>query len=374
MLSWAEIDQRLGRTGLEGFSDREIVPQLEEMTEEGDSADQKKALKSLQRSFTIGFFSFGIFFFVFAIFVPDDWWGIVLKFVLFPVVFLGTMALTAFLRRETLMKVLFRAQGNFMARAAALKSIADHLQLVYVPTPGGAPEHFKMLAKFRLMPKKFGEMVEMLDQHGGLDEAVDAATKSGLLAPDAVVLGNEKDKERYYRQTAMGQSFEDGFEGERSGIGFSAFEWIETVDEAPDRYHLLLLLRAPHRLNGVTHLRSRKTPWPRAEDSKAFSDVHVVPETFNDHFRLRSTDQVEARTIFNPAVIERVLALAHGEAFRAVARDDQLVFDIVGENRFNLIDLQSAHWDTQSIRKTFEDIVELMELVDEMSHAFMVYK
>lgn len=372
MLSWAEIEERLGRTDLEDFSDREIMPLLSELAVEREEADQKKELKSLQNAFTLGFFGFGVSFFIFTLVVPDVWWGIVLKFVFFPILFFGSFIVVAYLKRETLMKVLFRARGNFVARAQALTKIAEHLGLSYVPTPGGAPEHMKMLAKLKFMPKKFGDLVDLLETHGGQEDAVEAAVKSGLLVPDVVVLGSEKDKARYYRQSAMGQSFEDGFEGERSGIAFSALEWIERVDEAPDRFHLLLVLKAPHSLHGVTHLRSRKTPWPKAEDSSAFSDVQLVPETFNDRFRLRSTDQVEARTIFNPAVIERVLALAHGEVFRAVGRDDVLVFDIVGENRFDLIDLRTAYWDTQTVQKTFGDIAELMELVDEMAHAFMV--
>ena len=100
--------------------------------------------------------------------------------------------------------------------------------------------------------------------------------------------------------------------------------------------------------------------------------MDLVPDTFNEYFRLRSTDQVEARTIFNPAVVERVLALAHGQPFRAVAQEEGLVFDFVGDNRFALIDLKTGEWNDETIKQSVTDVAELLELVDTLAHAFMV--
>lgn len=367
------LEGRLGGIDIDALSDEKIRPILEEFSQSAAPGDQKALIGSLSRSFTIGFFGFFIGFSVFVMSFPDTWWGTALKFILFPFLFFGVMGLVAWLRRDSIMKLLLRAEGAFLARSGALDEIARALGLTYMPTPGGAPEALKVLSKIPVIPKKLNHLIELLDRHGGQDAAVELATDSGLLQPDVVVLGGKEDKARYYRQTAMGLAFEDGFEGVRNGVAFSAFEWVEKVEDSPDRYHLLLVLTAPYRLHGVTQLRSRKTPWPHSmEDGGRLSDVDLVPPIFNDHFRLRSSDQTEARAIFNPAVVERVLAMAHGFPFRAVAREGHLVIDLVGDNRFNLVELSTGTWSAETIRQTFIDIAELLELVDAMAHAFMV--
>ena len=88
--------------------------------------------------------------------------------------------------------------------------------------------------------------------------------------------------------------------------------------------------------------------------------------------RLRSSDQVEARTIFNPAVVERVLKLAHDMPFRAVAAGNFLILDIVGDNRFSVIELATGKWSRQRIEDALRDVAELLELVDEAAHTFMI--
>ena len=367
------LKARLGGIDIDALSEEKIRPLLEEFSQSAAPGDQKALISSLSRSFTIGFFGFFFGFSVFVVVFPDTWWGTVLKFILFPVLFFGVMALVAWLRRDEIMKLLLRAEGAFLARSSALDEIAQALGLTYVPAPGGAPEALKVLMNIPVVPRKLNHLIELLDRHGGQDEAVKLATESGLLNPDVVVLGGKEDKARYYRQTAMGNAFEDGFEGARNGVSFSAFEWVESVEDEPDRYHLLLVLTAPYRLHGATQLRSRKTSWPHAlEDGGTFSPVDLLPPTFNEYFRLRSTDQTEARTIFNPAVVERVLAMAHGNPFRAVARAGHIVIDLVGDNRFNRVELSSGEWSEETIRQTLTDIAELLELVDVMAHAFMV--
>lgn len=372
MATWHELERRLGHDDLTQFVERDVKPVIGELDTVTYVETQTKALKSLQISFTIAFFAFFISFSVLATSLPEAWWSIPLTFICFPLMFFGSLALAAWLRRDALVTVLLKAKANFIARSAALSKLAEKVGLTYVATPGGAPESLKVLARLKFMPKRFNELIEVLDAHGGQEEAVETAIESGLLAGDVVVLGNQEQKDRYYRQTAMGHSFEDGFTGERNGIRFSAFEWIETVDKAPDRYHLLIVFKPPVRLLGSTHLRSRNTRWPKLESEQPYGLVDLVPDTFNEYFRLRSTDQVEARTIFNPAVVERVLALAHGQPFRAVAQEEGLVFDFVGDNRFALIDLKTGEWNDETIKQSVTDVAELLELVDTLAHAFMV--
>ena len=369
---WTDLEARLNFSGIGDFVDTEIRPKLVSLSEMATTFDQEAIKKQLGRSFSIAFFGFGIAFFVIAVGLPDHWWMVVLKFILFPILFLGSLLLAAWLERKRLGLLILQTSQNFITRSQVLDAVSQRLGLVYVPSPGGAPQSLKLLTKTGLFNSLTGPIVDLLDRHGGMDDAVEAAIDSGLLAPDTVVLGSEEQRARYYRQTALGHSFEDGFEGQRHGVGFSAFEWIETVEDADDKYHLILVLNAPHRLTGTTQLRSRKTPWPKRLDDIDFQPVQLVPESFNEKFRLRSTDQVEARTIFNPAVVERVLELAHGETFRAVAREKHLVLDIVGDNRFNMVDLHTGVWTDDQIRRSLTDIAEMLEFVDAVSHAFMV--
>lgn len=102
-------------------------------------------------------------------------------------------------------------------------------------------------------------------------------------------------------------------------------------------------------------------------------DVDLGPKAFDSLYKLRSSDQVEARAIFNPAVIERVIDLAHGGQFRAVAREGHLVFDFASEaNRFHLIDLIGGVWNDETLHQTYSDLAEALALVDTLGHAFML--
>ena len=372
MTSWYELEKRLGQDDLTRFIETDVKPIIEELDFERDAEAHKKAMKALERAMTFGFFGGGVLFFFLAVSLPDSWWSIPLKFICFPVFIFGGVALTAWLNRDALMAILLKAKAHFLMRSAALAKLAEKLDLTYVATPGGAPEALKVLAKFKFMPKRFNELIELMDSHGGQDDVVAQAVASGLMTHNVYVIGNDEAKAKFNESAGYGQTFEDGFSGVRNGVSFSALEWVEKVDEAPDKYHLLVFLKPPHRLHGSTHFRSRKTPWPKPVSPKTYSDVDIVPDTFNDHFRLRTTDQVEARTIFNPAVVERVLALAHGQPFRAVAEDVGLVFDFVGDNRFAMVDLASGDWNDDSIKQSVTDIAELLELVDVLAHAFMV--
>ncbi|MEL6285758.1 MAG: hypothetical protein AAFQ18_06065, partial [Pseudomonadota bacterium] len=81
-------------------------------------------------------------------------------------------------------------------------------------------------------------------------------------------------------------------------------------------------------------------------------------------------DQVEARTLFDPRVVERLLAVAHGQSFRAVARNRHLVFDVEGEDRFALLDANTGAWDDTTLRRGLTDLVETLELVDALATTF----
>lgn len=371
MMSWTELERQLQLTDIPKLISEGVRPHLEALPDDRQDARTGKALKQLKSAFTTAFFGFGAFFFLFVILVPDTWWGVTVKFVVFPVAFFGSFLLAAWLNRAAIADFFLATQERFVAKSRAMIAIAKAIGLTYIAAPGGAPESLKVIQKIGFLRREIQSVMDLLDDHGGLEDSVNAAIDSGLLLSDVVVLGSEEQKARFYRQSAMGHSFEDGFTGVRNGLHFSAFEWIERVEDAEDLYHLLVVFRAPYRLAGSTQFRSRKTPWPNRLDDH-FQDVQIVPESFSKNFRLRSTDQVEARTLFNPAVVERVLALAHGDPFRAVAKGNHLVIDVVGQNRFQLLDLATGAWSEASVQATLTDLSELLAFVDAMAETFML--
>ncbi len=85
---------------------------------------------------------------------------------------------------------------------------------------------------------------------------------------------------------------------------------------------------------------------------------------------MRTTDQVEARTVFDPAVIERVAELGRGEKVRAVAFENHLVIDIKGIDRFAMVDLVTGEWSSQTISDSMINIAEMLETVSAIANAF----
>ena len=371
---WKALEARLGTTDLEAFTKVEVQPRLDALSEAGTTELFARDLKTLTGSFSLAFGAFGIVFFLMIFAFPDVWWGTVLRFVLFPVLFFGSFLFAAFLKRKTIARLLIGGTKNFAENAASLRRIAGKLGLTYVSAPGGAPESLRLARKIPFLKSELGRLIEEMDRNGGHEEVIQVAVRSGLLMPNVYVAGSAEARDKYDRQANEFHKFQDGFEGEIDGIRFSALEWVEKVEKADDKFHLLIVLKSPYRLHGETQLRSRQIAWQIANTSKQMDDVNLVPDTFNDHFRLRGTDQVEARTLFNPAVVERVIALSRGKPFRAVASGGHLVIDVVGDNRFSLIDMTTGVWSEDTIFQTYTDIAEMLELVREMAHAFMVRK
>jgi hypothetical protein len=189
------------------------------------------------------------------------------------------------------------------------------------------------------------------------------------------VLGKPEDKAKLIEQLNQNQSVEDGFEGVRGGIKFSLFEWGEDEDDAPDTYHLVLVLTAPSTLHGLTQVRTRKGRWPLAPDDKPLTNVDLGARPFASRFDVRGDDQVEARALLNPAVMARLLAVPEAEEIVIVARAGHVVIDIAaegGRNRFNLIDVTAAHWTPDTIGQGVADLGEALQLVDAFAHAMMV--
>lgn len=369
---WDRIEQQPGFAGARARAEAEVRPILEKV--ESDPIDPERQKKLVGTYFFGGFAAFVVMFLSAQFLIPEGGAWEVLTFILFPVLFIFNLAGALFLMRGRLLRLFGEAQARLNLRADALRRIAAPLGLTYVPAPGGAPKGLDWLARQSWSPQVIRQAAVTLNAAGGMDETVALVRDSGLFTESNVyVVGTPEQKKLYAEQAAGMRQMEDGFEGTRGGCAFSMFEWVESVEDAPDVYHLMIILAAPFTLHGVTQLRARKTSWPQDPGGTPVQEVDLGPKAFDALYRLRASDQVEARAIFNPAVIERVIALAHGGRFRAVGRAQHLVFDFASEtNRFHLVDLITGKWTGETILKTHADLAEALALVDALTHAFML--
>lgn len=369
MIDWSDIDRRLGIADSKDFAARAIMPHLQAIPVERLKKDGARENR-LELPLGVGFFGFMAVFIALNAILPDTFIGVLARFILFPTLFLGCIAAAFFVFKGRVVDALVKGKTRYIAQSKAMSALAAELGLSYVPSPGGAPEPLKMLARQRWAPATLTEAVAVIDDHGGMDAAIEIAKNSGALFSDVTVLGSREQKEKYAEQQASWRQVEDGFQGARNGVPFSVFEWIESVSEAPDIYHLAMVFSSLHRLHGVTQLRSRHIAWPGASEALDLKPVGVVAPEFEDRFRIRSTDQMEARLVFDPVVLERVARIAHGEQVRAVAFEDHLVIDVAGENRFAMVDLVTGVWSEETIAASMINIADMVALADGVAHAF----
>ncbi|MFN3314859.1 MAG: hypothetical protein ACK46Q_15550, partial [Hyphomonas sp.] len=319
------------------------------------------------------FISFVVLFLLFQFLMPNSWYGELLVFLMFPTIFLACIAGSFWLMRHDLMRIFLDTKARYLIRGKALRELVRPLGLSYVPTPGGAPGAVEWLSKQSWAPEELRNLAGAMEEAGGMDEALEVVRDTGLLqAVNVTVLGTQAQKEQYHNMMISNSQLEDGFHGRRGGIEFDMFEWVEQVEDSPNVNHLVIVLEAPFGLSGVTQLRARRTGWPQEISGARMQDVDLGPRAFEAVYRLRASDQVEARALFNPAVIERVIDIAHDGKFRAVARGDRLVFDFPGTDRFRLVDLTTGDWGEHTLVQTAADLAEALSLVDTLAHAFML--
>lgn len=369
MKSWQDISAALGFDA-EAFAHREIVPNLGAPS--AAAPDKPDYAKALRTPMTIASGLFFASFILVQMILPDGFFSILLTVILFPFLFFSSLAGVFWFYRDRILELISGAEASFLRRSAALKRMAAKVGLSYVPAPGGAPEALKKLAGVSFIRQRLGGLAELLDSQGGLDGAIRIARQSGVATPNVLLLGTAENRQAALRQQESVQVFQDGFTGARHGIAFKAFEWSEPVDEDERLYHLVIVLSAPFRLQSVTELRSPGITWPKTGRDHGFGKVTLGPRAFDEKFDVRSTDQTEARALFNPAVMERLIAFADDDKLRAAAFDDHLVIGLRGHNRFELVSISTGAWTEDTLQQTFSDIAELTALVDALAHAFML--
>lgn len=222
----------------------------------------------------------------------------------------------------------------------------------------------------------FAKLYEAMEAYSGQDEAVAAARASGLVELTTVIhIGAADEATKKARETGLTR-LEDGFAGEHAGLHFDAFEVVRAPRRTDDgtthaaEHALLVVLKLPRPLQSTTQLRSRKIGWHKPGDAERLEKVSLESNAFEDRFRVRSNDQVEARFVFTPDVMARIIELAHGEKIRATAQADHLVVAIEGPNRFDLTSEDTGLDGDAAVRLAIQQIGEMLDLVEAVGQAF----
>lgn len=361
------ISHRLNTTDLGGFIRTEIVPSFAEIKPRPETKDGFP--KSISWPLMIGFLVFFVSFIFIENQMPRSILGTIGSFLIFPVLFIGIMSLTIYLMRHKIAALVTEAQNNFLIRSQAMGRIAERLDLQYVPTPGGTSKALQMLAKWRHCPEKIREVVALMNDHGGLEFQSEAIRRSGLAMPHEYVLGSEDTKAEYYKQAQDNLQFEDGFSGTRNGVDFAVMEWEESRDDF-SYHHLLIHMVLPYQLAGWTEFKNKASGWPQSRPNVSLKKVSVPYSPFTKAYDIRTSDQTEARLVFDPVVIEALSKFAADGPARGVAFDNHLVLDIRGDNRFELVNIATGQWSEDSIMQTLTDIADMLEVVDAVAKAF----
>ena len=352
---------------LEQFIEDKLVPILSKAKKNPQlHADGMGQLKLPMMGGMVGFIAA---FLITKSFLPNSALGEIATFIAFPVLFISSMILTAFLCRHRIAEAMLIGRDNFLLRTEALTALCAQLGLEYIPIPGGPNKPTKYIAGLRYCPQILKDFCDLMDDHGGFDDVAEIIRDSGLALPRETVLASEKNREEIYKRQIESQQFEDGVKGTVDGIPFSALEWTENLDESK-RHHLLIILKLPTRLTGRVEFKNKAGRWPAAMPKWKKQPVRLISKAFTKNYSVRACDQVEARLIFDPSVIERLTAYAASDAVCGIAFENQLVVDLVGRNRFNLLNLASGEWSRDTIQTTLDDVQELREFVQTVSRAF----
>lgn len=356
------VDQK-STPKLDQFIDETIIPILSRAEVRSEFKDQFDF--PIFRTM-IGFI---ILFGLFQWIMPNTAIGEIANFIAFPLLFLGTIALTLFLYRHQIVEAMLKSRDNFLIRSEALAALCSHLGLEYVPLPGGPSKPMKFIAGLRYCPQIFKDFCALMDDHGGFDDIAEIIRKSGLAVPREWILGSKDSRSAYYEQLIENQQFEDGIKGTLGGIPFSALEWTEKMDDT-SRHHLLIILKLPTRLQGRVEFKNKAASWPVPMPEWENQPVRLLSKSFAKKYAVRACDQVEARLIFDPAVIDRLTEYAASDAVCGIAFDDHLVVDLQGRNRFELLDLVTGKWSEDTINATLEDVADLLGFVQTVSTTF----
>lgn len=363
-LGWAALERRDGFSGLKAIAEQETLPKLAEAK---PRITEKNPINALYGGGCFTAVAAGMLFLVLT-----SVFGII-GFIVAGVIGFFTAKPAI----ERIAKIhINRMIADLEFRQSVFDPIAGHLGLRYVAAPGGGQGIVTQQSKEGLFQASFGRLLKALDQYSGQDEAVAAARASGLVELVTVIhIGAADEETKKARETGLTR-LEDGFSGEHAGLRFDAFEVVRAARRTDDgttypaEHALLLVLNLPRPLQSTTQLRSRKIGWHKSGEAERLEKVSLESNEFQDLYRVRSNDQVEARFVFTPDVMQRVTELAHGEPIRATAQGDHLVVAFEGPNRFDLTSEDTGLDGDAAVRLAIQQIGEMLDLVEAVAETF----
>ena len=362
--SWEVLERRTGFAGLREIVERETLPKLAEAK---PRLTEKNPINALY-----GGGCFTAIVGLLLLVILSNSFGVV-GFILAAVVIF-------FLARPAIIRIAKRFVDQMVEDLAFRQSVFDpittHLGLTYVAAPGGGQGIVQQQTQEGLFQSSFSKLFEALEAYSGQEAAVAAARASGLVELSTVIhIGTADEATKKARETGLTR-LEDGFAGDHAGLHFDAFEVVRSPRRTSDgttypaEHALLIVLELPRALYGTTQLRSRKIGWHKPGEAERLQNVSLESSEFEDRFRVRSNDQVEARFVFTPDVMVRILELAHGEKIRATAQGQHLVVAIEGPNRFDLTSEDTGLKGDAAVRLAVQQIGEMLDLVEAVGEVF----
>lgn len=167
----------------------------------------------------------------------------------------------------------------------------------------------------------------------------------------------------------------DVISGQLDGVPIEMLDAVDIEDVSPGNPRvtfngLLACLTLPRSLNGFTFIRNYG-PAPNSPPKGVEGSVKPVAlesDAFTHLFNTYATDQVEARTLLTPAVMERIVELAQllgGKRLRVAFVYDRLWIAIhEGHDYFVSMTASSDLMDEDNVDTVFQPILKIFEIID----------
>lgn len=362
--SWETLEARPGFEGLREIAAQDTLPKL--------AAAQPRTVQQNPINALYGGGCVTAFGFVALFFALTTMFG--------PFGFIAALIAGFFMAKPAIERIakiyVDRMVKDLAFRQSVFEPLIKPLGLTYVAAPGGGQGIVAQQSQEGPFQQTFGKLFAALETYNGQEQAVAAARASGLVELATVIhISTADEATKKARETGLTR-LEDGFSGTHKGLSFDAFEVVRSPRNTSDgateaaQHALLLVLALPRPLQSTTQVRSRNIGWHKAGDAERLQTVSLESNDFEDAFRVRSNDQVEARFVFTPDVMVRILELAHGEQIRATAQGDHLVIAFEGPNRFDLTSADTGLEGDAAIRLAVQQIAEMLDLVEAVAGVF----
>lgn len=177
-------------------------------------------------------------------------------------------------------------------------------------------------------------------------------------------------------------AFEDLFAGAHKGARYELYEGHleqrSTDSKGRTRYTTvfrgqLIRMHFPREFLGVTIVRRDAGVFNvfggGQLDGKKLERVRLVASEFEKAFEVWGTDQVEARYLLHPVMMERLIALEtglHGKRIRCAFEGGDLLVAVEGGNLFEPGDMFKPLVDPSRARRIVDEIASVVKLMDQV--------